>query len=125
MKRVTKKLQMSNGTGMDSEPTANQGSPSQQQPQDLPTGTADDYSRETGGTVLVVYYCWSCGLTLDPEHTSATCCNKKRRHKDEATFNNRMGGCERLFLGDNRRRGCCFRFIGSWFNDNNTNNGSS
>ena len=34
-------------------------------------------------------YCWSCGCCT---HWSKTCPNKKRGHKDEATFRNRIGG---------------------------------
>ena len=35
-------------------------------------------------------YCWSCGSNAT--HASATCTKKKADHKDEATYQNRMGG---------------------------------
>lgn len=40
-------------------------------------------------------YCWSCGYDLSEDHTSATCKWKKPGHKDNATFENKMGGSTR------------------------------
>lgn len=37
-------------------------------------------------------YCWSHGGRVSVDHNSMTCQNKKPGHKDEATFDNRMGG---------------------------------
>ena len=34
-------------------------------------------------------YCWSCGAW---NHPSSKCRNKKEGHRDEATFENKMGG---------------------------------
>ena len=41
-------------------------------------------------------YCWSCGCC---PHWGRNCPNKKRGHKDEATFKNRMGGSNEGCLG--------------------------
>jgi hypothetical protein len=37
-------------------------------------------------------YCWSHGRTRNPNHTSATCRNKKPGHKNDATLHDRKGG---------------------------------
>ena len=41
------------------------------------------------------HYCWSCGCCL---HWGQICPSKKRGHKNEATFRNRMGGSSENFL---------------------------
>ncbi len=40
-----------------------------------------------------ITYCWSHGITKNLNHNSKTCSRKKEGHKDNATLNNRMGGC--------------------------------
>jgi hypothetical protein len=37
-------------------------------------------------------YCWSCGETSNPRHTSASCNKQKPGHQKKATIQNRMGG---------------------------------
>jgi len=44
-------------------------------------------------TAPTMYYCWSHGLRHNQEHTSKTCTAKMANHKDSATMNNMMGGC--------------------------------
>ena len=41
-----------------------------------------------------VSYCWTHGVTSNLRHTSASCRRKASGHKDEATYNNRMGGSQ-------------------------------
>ena len=41
-----------------------------------------------------VSYCWTHGVTSNLRHSSATCRRKATGHKDDATFNDRKGGCE-------------------------------
>jgi hypothetical protein len=44
-------------------------------------------------SIIKMYYCWSCGLTLFQNHTSVTCLRKKKvGHKDDATMKDTMGG---------------------------------
>lgn len=45
-----------------------------------------------------IYYCWMCGKTTNPAHTSSTCHNKSTGHKDESTMDNPMGGCLTDFI---------------------------
>ena len=41
-------------------------------------------------------YCWSCGCC---PHWGRNCPNKKKGHKDEASFKNRIGGSNEGCLG--------------------------
>ena len=41
-----------------------------------------------------VSYCWTHGVTSNLRHSSATCRRKATGHKDDATFNDRKGGCQ-------------------------------
>jgi hypothetical protein len=41
-----------------------------------------------------VTYCWTHGITSNLRHTSHTCTRKAENHKDEATYDNRMGGSD-------------------------------
>jgi len=41
---------------------------------------------------IPVTYCWLHGITQNLYHNSCNCKRKKDGHKDEATYNNRMGG---------------------------------
>jgi hypothetical protein len=43
-----------------------------------------------------MYYCWSHGLGTNRAHTSAQCQNKKDGHKDNATADNMMNGCDTI-----------------------------
>ena len=40
-----------------------------------------------------MYYCWSHGPGINPNHTGRTCKMRKEGHKEEATATNMMGGC--------------------------------
>ena len=46
---------------------------------------------DTAGAPIT--YCWSHGITKNLKHNSKECKRKKEGHKDEATLNNKMGGC--------------------------------
>eukprot|EP00957_Ditylum_brightwellii_P002991 228912-Ditylum_brightwellii.AAC.1 len=39
-----------------------------------------------------VYYCWSHGVTKNPNHQSSSCQHPKEGHLKEVTFLNQMGG---------------------------------
>ena len=39
-------------------------------------------------------YCHSHGITMNLKHNSKNCIRKKQGHKDEATLQNKLGGCE-------------------------------
>jgi hypothetical protein len=41
-----------------------------------------------------VTYCWTHGVTRNLHHCSKTCSRKAENHKDDATYDNRMGGSE-------------------------------
>jgi hypothetical protein len=49
----------------------------------------------TGTTRM--YYCWSHGLGINENHTSATCSNQKPGHQVTATAAKMMGGCNTIF----------------------------
>ena len=49
----------------------------------------------------LMYYCHSHGLGWNANHTSPQCNKKKEGHKDDATINNMMGGCNVIMT--NRR----------------------
>ena len=51
-----------------------------------------------------MYYCWTHGLGLNPNHTSPTCKNKAEGHKDDATVTNMQGGCTTIMTGRRRRQ---------------------
>ena len=42
------------------------------------------------------HWCWSHGVTWNPEHTSKTCRNKFSGHVDNSNFFNMCGGCNRI-----------------------------
>ena len=46
----------------------------------------------SNGSIIKMYYRWSCGLTPFQNHTSVTCLRKKVGHKDDATMKDTMGG---------------------------------
>ena len=80
---------------------------------------ATDTNRNAGTSTVTtnngikMYYCWTHGLGTNRAHTSATCQNKGEGHKDDATADNLMGGCDRI-MAPRRRQG----------NRNQTNNSS-
>jgi len=43
-----------------------------------------------------MYYCWSHGLSMNPEHTSATCKNPKEGHETAATIFDMRGGSNKI-----------------------------
>ena len=43
---------------------------------------------------IPVTYCWSHSVTQNLFHSNCTCKSKKEGHKDEATYDNRMGGTD-------------------------------
>ena len=45
---------------------------------------------------IAVSYCWSHGVTQNLRHNSQTCNRKKQGHKDDATYQNRMGGTDMI-----------------------------
>jgi hypothetical protein len=51
-----------------------------------------------------MYYCWSNGLSKNPQHTSPTCNFKKDGHIDTATADNVQGGCKLIGTGPRPRR---------------------
>ena len=51
------------------------------------------------GQPMKKYYCWSHGIGLNKNCTSGTHSNKKDGHKDDATADNMMGGCDRIMSG--------------------------
>lgn len=53
------------------------------------------------GNDILLHYCWTHGLGPNANHTSATCKNKHPKHKDNATVDNMMGGCNII----HRRKG--------------------
>lgn len=53
-------------------------------------------------TNKVVYYCWSHGGNLNPQHTSAKCKYPKEGHVKEATWFNMHAGCSDMKFGKNR-----------------------
>ena len=58
---------------------------------DTATGTGNGNSTSTG-TADWKYYCYSCGLTNDRNHTSMNCPTPKAIHKRHATFKRKFGG---------------------------------
>jgi hypothetical protein len=44
-----------------------------------------------------ISYCWSCGITGNLAHSSATCKSPLEGHQKESTLNNKMGGNERTY----------------------------
>ncbi|KAG7342201.1 hypothetical protein IV203_007293 [Nitzschia inconspicua] len=52
----------------------------------------------TGGAITAenttLYYCWTHGLSPNPNHTSATCKNRKDKHDPTATLLALNGGCK-------------------------------
>ena len=51
-----------------------------------------------------VYYCWSHGANLNPNHISAKCKFPKEGHQKEATWMDMMGGCCDFKIGKNRKQ---------------------
>ena len=49
-----------------------------------------------------MYYCWSHGLGINPNHTGKTCRARKEGHQEAATATNMMGGCN--IIMESRRR---------------------
>jgi hypothetical protein len=49
-----------------------------------------------------IYYCWSHGGSLNPDHTSAKCLYPKEGHQKEATWMNMMDGCCEMKLSKNK-----------------------
>lgn len=79
-------------------PTAQQGySGAQVPPQTNPTALAAT-SNGAQQHNCTAYYCWSHGLSRNPNHTSPQCTRKKQGHKDEATLWNKLGGSQRINL---------------------------
>jgi len=74
-----------------------------------PTPTPTPPTQDQGGVRLnnnvTMYYCWTHGLGKNRNHTSCNCNNKGEGHKDEATADNMMGGCDRIMSGRRQRRG--------------------
>jgi hypothetical protein len=50
-----------------------------------------------------MYYCWSHGLGTNRAHTSVNCLNKKDGHKDNATADHMLGGCDIIMKPRPRR----------------------
>ena len=53
-------------------------------------------NKENAGAGKKMYYCWSHGLSLNPEHTSATCKNPKEGHETTATIFDMRGGSAKI-----------------------------
>jgi hypothetical protein len=51
-----------------------------------------------------IYYCWSHGLSKNPQHTSPTCNFKKDGHVDTATADNLQGGSNVIGTGPRPHR---------------------
>ena len=64
-------------------PTSRPGTPSTR------TGTMSPVSE---GSNPRIYYCWTHGLSNNPNHTSATCTNKGTGHQEDATILDMKGG---------------------------------
>ena len=63
--------------------------------------TPTNNSPSTPGKMM--YYCWTHGLSINPEHTSHTCQHKRDGHQDTATFDNMQGGNSKFSGGRLRR----------------------
>jgi hypothetical protein len=50
-----------------------------------------------------IHYCWTHGFGTNPNHTSATCSNKKEGHKDDATGLDRKNGYTYINFGNSGR----------------------
>lgn len=64
----------------------------------LPAANAakEEKEKDTKNGPTQWYYCWSHGLGRNKDHTSKTCKNRKEGHKEEATIDNMMGGCNTI-----------------------------
>jgi hypothetical protein len=49
--------------------------------------------------IIELFYCWSHGVSKNPEHTSGSCNSKGEGHHDDATINNREGGINKINFG--------------------------
>ena len=47
---------------------------------------------ESGDAATQFSYCWTHGLTTNPEHNSKTCTRKAKGHQEDATLDNMLGG---------------------------------
>lgn len=65
------------------------------------SSTASTPSVTTNGVSM--YYCWTHGLGMNAEHTSATCSRKGDGHVDNATATNMQGGNNRIMTMRPRR----------------------
>ena len=59
-------------------------------------------SRNIRTNNVLMHYCWSHGLSLNPSHCSSTCTRKREGHQDTATADNMMGGCNLIMRGRTR-----------------------
>ena len=57
------------------------------------TNTSENNEGIRIGPNTWMYYCWSHGLCTNDAHTSIKCTRRKEGHKEEATADNMMGGC--------------------------------
>jgi hypothetical protein len=63
---------------------ARQATPAEEANAAVPAATTD---------LMLMFYCWSHGLSKNPNHTGCTCTNRKDGHIEEATVTNMLGGC--------------------------------
>ena len=47
-------------------------------------------------TIPPTHYCWSHGGTINPAHTSSTCCARKPGHDPTATLQDTKGGSQKF-----------------------------
>jgi hypothetical protein len=48
---------------------------------------------------IELFYCWSHGVSKNPEHTSGSCNSKGEGHQDDATIDNCKGGINKINFG--------------------------
>jgi hypothetical protein len=53
-------------------------------------------NKKPNGDGKKMYYCWSHGLSTNPDHTSASCKNPKDGHETEATIFDMRGGSNKI-----------------------------
>jgi hypothetical protein len=91
------------GAHLATEPTAPVVTPTTAQPSQATAIAAN----ATGGIHLnngvTMYYCWSHGLGKNRAHTSATCTNRRKGHKEAATADNLMAGNNTIYKYNPRR----------------------
>jgi hypothetical protein len=71
--------------------------PDDQPPTNVAAAAQSKDTHQCDGTAL--FYCWSHGLGINPEHTSATCSNTLPNHVHAATLMHRKGGSTLISCG--------------------------